>query len=504
MSGGIAGVPDSTPGDPGSPSLDDGGPEPGDGGVATDDGDGAAAVAQPGLGDAGVDPNLPAEPVLPPGCTTLTGSRASNDGQITDESNPDTARIQAAITACPAGHSVRLTAAAGNDAFLTGPLAMASGVTLWIDTGASLFASRNPRDYDVTPNACGTFANDSSAGCKPLITVSADDVGIMGQGVIEGRGGEPMTGGTTTWWDVSQGAKTAGKDQSNPTLIDVSKAKNFTMYGITLHDAPKFHAVIQSQGFVAWGVTIMTPARAKNSAGTPLTATYARNTDGIDPSGASKGFIVYSTISDGDDQVAIKAGGSGAASDLVIAHNHFGAGHGVSIGSETNSGVSNVSVYDLSIDGTFGDMPASSRAGIRIKSDASRGGLVTNVTYRDVCIRGVTDVIVMDPRYSTASGSLIPEFTGIALSDVRVMASSGVEPSVALAGYDAAHLLGIAFDNVVVDGIAVADVTASYAKVTLGPGGANFSPTGTGVTVTKADAGAAAPNPCTGKWVTLE
>lgn len=495
----------STPlGGSGAESGDDGGiaVDRGDGAVVESGGD-AATIVEAGGEDAGVDPNLPPEPVIPPACTTLTGSRTSANGQLTDETNPDTARLQAAIDACAAGHSVRLTAAGGKDAFLSGPLVMAAGVTLWIDAGASLFASRNPRDYDVTSGACGTFANDSSAGCKPLISVAADNVGIAGEGVIEGRGGEPMIGGTTTWWDVSQGAKTAGKDQSNPTLIDVSGAKSFTLYEITLHDSPKFHAVIESEGFVAWGVTILTPARPTNSAGTALTASYARNTDGIDPSGASKGFIVYSAISDGDDQVAIKAGGRGASSDLVIAHDRFGAGHGMSIGSETNSGVSGVSVYDLAIDGTIGVMPASDRGGIRIKSDASRGGLVTNVTYRDVCVRGVTDVVVMNPRYSTASGTLIPEFNAITLQDVRVVAAAGVTPAVSLDGYDAAHLLGITLDNVVVDGITAANVTASFANVTLGPGAVNFVPAGTQVVVTKTGNGVSVPNSCAGKWAGL-
>ena len=51
----------------------------------------------------------------------------------------------------------------------------------------------------------------------------------------------------------------------------------------------------------------------------------------------------------------------------------------MSIGSETNGGVRNVSVCDLSLDGTDN--------GLRIKSDASRGGLVQGIYYTDVCIR---------------------------------------------------------------------------------------------------------------------
>jgi len=49
--------------------------------------------------------------------------------------------------------------------------------------------------------------------------------------------------------------------------------------------------------------------------------------------------------------------------NIVVAHNHFGNGHGMSIGSETNGGVKNVKVCDLSLDGTGN--------GLRIKSDGA-------------------------------------------------------------------------------------------------------------------------------------
>jgi hypothetical protein len=46
-------------------------------------------------------------------------------------------------------------------------------------------------------------------------------------------------------------------------------------------------------------------------------------------------------------------------------------------------------------------------------------------------------------------------------------------------------------------------VTASYTKVTLGPGNVNFTPSGTGVTVTNSISGSSTPNACTNKWVTF-
>ena len=77
---------------------------------------------------------------------------------------------------------------------------------------------------------------------------------------------------------------------------------------------------------------------------------------------------------------------------MTIAHNHFYYGHGMSIGSETNGGASAIRVTDLSIDGADN--------GIRIKSNSARGGLVRDISYEDVCIRGTKNPILMDTHYS--------------------------------------------------------------------------------------------------------
>src|SRR5271157_5038795 len=72
------------------------------------------------------------EPSIPPSCTALKAKigRAAASIAPEDESKLDTARIQAALDACPAGHAVVLERAAERtDAFLSGPLELRRGVT---------------------------------------------------------------------------------------------------------------------------------------------------------------------------------------------------------------------------------------------------------------------------------------------------------------------------------------------------------------------------------------
>ncbi len=441
---------------------------------------GQAGAAANGNPCATIDATLPAEPTIPPACATLTASFAIVTGTPPSEASLDTSRLQTALNGCAAGQAVRLTTSGASNGFITGPLNLPTGVSLWVDSGVTLFGTRDPGVYGQA---------------TALISVRGANSGIVGTGAIDGQGGEPQIGSTMSPWDVNGG----GGD--SPALIQVLGATNFTLYKITLHNAPKFHVKLGAAGFVVWGITIKTPSTTTNSVGTKLTPSSAHNTDGVDPGeAASNGFIVYNQISVGDDHIAIKGGTS--VKNLTIAHNHFEAGHGMSIGSETNGGVSDVTVCDLSIDGTNTGLSGGSANGIRIKSDPSRGGLVQNVFYGDVCVRGLSNPIILTPMYSSATGTEYPHFTGITIQNFRSMSTS-TTPKVTLLGYDATHMLGLTLDNVVVDDITSANISASYADITLGPGSVNFTPSGTSVTVSNKVAGSSTPNTCANKWVTF-
>ena len=146
------------------------------------------------------------EPRLPAVCATLTARLSTVAGALSDaaEATLDTKRIQEAIDHCaaggadagaaPAARAVELRADGDKNVFLTAPLKLRAGVTLIVDAGVALFASRNPRDYDVTPGSCGTVA-DKRGHCQPLILAeNAPGAGIMGDGAIDGRGGAVLLG----------------------------------------------------------------------------------------------------------------------------------------------------------------------------------------------------------------------------------------------------------------------------------------------------------------------
>ena len=283
---------------------------------------GAAAVSQPSI---------------PATCETLDAQLETSDELFSssDESSPpDTTRIQDALNSCSGkGEAVVLAPSGSDNAFLSGPLSLPASVTLVVDDGATLYASRDPANYQVSGQAtCGTTASTGN-GCKPFINVTGSDAGIMGtqgsngsQGEIDGRGDQDILGTSTTWWGLSSQAQTDDDQQNNPRLIESDGFNNLTVYDIDLVNAPLFHIYFQSgSGLTVWGVRIKTPATA-------------RNTDGIDPDSSTDVTVNDSYIQDGDDGIAIKTNAS-AASGITIENSHFYGTHGISIGSETQFGV---------------------------------------------------------------------------------------------------------------------------------------------------------------------
>ena len=410
------------------------------------------------------------EPVLPPVCATLDAQLQTSGHTLAeaDETKLDTARIQKAIDHCGKSLGVLLRAHAAMNAFLSGPLQLRQGVTLIVDKGATLFAARDPALYATSPGSCG-LVNQSGRGCNPLI--SADHVsgsGVMGDGVIDGRGGEKILGSNFSWWDLAEQARAGGRQQV-PRIIVTDYADNFTLYRITLKNSPNFHVVYNhGNGFTVWGLKIDTPQR------------LARNTDGVDPGQGSKNItITRSFIRTGDDNVAIKGGkdggGPGGVTNMTVSHSHFYWGHGMSIGSETDGGVSAIRVFDLSLDGPDN--------GLRIKSNGSRGGLTHDVVYDDVCLRDSPNPITLDTGYTaagTVKGNSPPTMRDVTLHNVRVSGGG----KISFNGYDPDHRIAATLDGVLLTDSAAYTYSLNHADIRLGPGPTNLQlPTGSDSTI---------------------
>ncbi|XP_063216712.1 endo-polygalacturonase-like [Bacillus rossius redtenbacheri] len=325
------------------------------------------------------------EPKAPQTCKSLKAS-GSDDSEA----------IKNALDSCAKGKAVALSAGV----FYSGPLTIPSGVSLLVEKGATLKAIPNPTLYDLGAKTCGTL-DEYGVGCKAFITMhEANGSGIYGKGTIDGQANVTMTGKNMTWWELSDAALVKGNYQNNPRLIQINNSLEITLHQITLINSP-FYTVATSEtyGFTVWGVTIYAPESA-------------RNTDGIDPIGSQNVTIAHCNISNGDDNVAIKAM-TAPSRHISVLNNHFHKGRGMSIGSEVNYGASDVFVSGLTVHDTVN--------GVHIKSNTFRGGHVVNISYENICMRNVQHPIYLEMTYMNLHGNRTPEFRNINFNNIKVL-----------------------------------------------------------------------------------
>jgi hypothetical protein len=396
---------------------------------------------------------------MPPLCQTVTADQAGSDGM-------NTAAIQKQLDSCGAGSTqsaVELSAANGVS-FTSGPLYLPSNVALWLDAGVTLNASTNPADFQRSASSrtqscdssgsipvCGTL-DSANTGCVALINAcKVTNAAVGGPGVIEGHGWSPLTGGANsgmTWWALAGAAKAGNYAQSlnAPKMINFQQSSNITLSGFNIHNAPLVHILLSKDSNVAVsGINIATPTLEH------MIGSFPYNSDGMDISGSTNVAINGVDFSDGDDDVALEGGGNGPVANIAISNSTFRAGHGLSIGSPTSRGVTNVSASKINFLGTDN--------GLRIKTDAANGGIVDQIQYKTICMSSVKNPIVIDPYYSSSTGTLLPMFRNVEIDSM--WADGG---NLALEGYAGQPPLALTLNNVRID--QPGKVTAANANIT--------------------------------------
>jgi polygalacturonase len=284
----------------------------------------------------------------------------------------DTAAIQATIDACAREGGGTVDVSAGR--YVTGSLFLRSNTALHVEAGAALLGSENPADYPLVETRWGGVEQKAHA---PLICGRGlMNVGIVGRGVIDGRG--------AAWWQRFREEKL---EYPRPRLIGFSDSANVFVEGITAANSPAWTIhLLRCENAVVDKVTVVSPADSPN-------------TDGINPDSCRHVRISNCHVSVGDDCIAIKSGTEAegrlhlspcvnvAITNCTMAHGHGG----VVIGSEMSGGVRNVVVSNCVFVGTD--------RGIRLKSRRGRGGSVEDIRVTGVVMQDVLCPLTMNLYY---------------------------------------------------------------------------------------------------------
>ena len=321
-------------------------------------------------------------------------------GAVGDGAAMNTEAFRAAIEACAKAGGGRVIVPAGT--FRTGPIELASRTALVLEKGAVIQASDRFADFglpDPLP-AVQSEIDPLRKQLRPLISgTKLEDVAILGEGIIDGAG--------AVWWarsdKVAERAVAPAKPGDpappaekplyvpRPHLVVFRDCTRVHVQGVTLRNSPMFHLVpARCRELLIEDLTIFAPDDAPN-------------TDGIDPANSSDVLIRRCTIDTGDDNIALKAGAGGGLpmENITVTDCKFLHGHGVSIGSETQTGVRNFLVQRCSFENTG--------TALRIKSDRTRGGVIENVTYRDITMKNVEAAITIFLFYDDKKAAVRPE-----------------------------------------------------------------------------------------------
>jgi polygalacturonase len=393
--------------------------------------------------------------VFSSGATLAHGQRKACDprtfGAKADGATKDTKAIQAAIDSCAqkGGGTVKLSAGT----FVSGPIALKSGITLEVDKGATLLGSSDHADYQPKTEF-------RQPAVEPLVIASsANNVSIVGGGVIDGAG--------ESWWKMARGVKDAGVMgiHPRPRLVVFDHCKHVRVEGVTLQNSGFWQLVpYYSDDIVIRNIRVLAPANSPN-------------TDAVDPFSSSNIVIDHLYADVGDDNIAIKSGainspgGDEPSKNIHITDSTFLHGHGLSVGSEIAGGVQNVVAERIHFNGTAN--------GIRVKANRDRGNDVSHLEFRDIDMKDVKTPILISEYYpkvlpegdiaAAPVTRLTPHFRDILIENLKV---EGSEVAGVVVGLPEAPVTGVVLKNVSIQagkGLTVGYAEVSGEKVSIQP-----------------------------------
>jgi polygalacturonase len=284
------------------------------------------------------------------------------------------------------------------------------------------------------------------AGPRPTGAPSANPgAGPAAPGVSPGAGAPPApidTAAAASAPMAAQPRPAAGPGngpprRGRPRLIGIQNSKDVTITGVYLHNQAIWCLfVLYSQNVEINNVRIVADHNIPSS-------------DGIDIDSSKHVHIDKVYIEDGDDCISIKSGKDAdglrvnrPAEDILIENSHFAYGEGgVAMGSETSGGIRNVTTLNCVFD-------SDNWAPIRFKTQPSRGGVVENITYKNITLHQTRQAFEMNMEWRMV-GPRQPDSNPLpVVRNVKIINVKGDVKSVgAIHGLPGSPIQGITFED---------------------------------------------------------
>lgn len=323
---------------------------------------------------------------------------------INENSQNSTKEIQERLDQAGKSHG---TVRIGPGRYLVGSLFIPSHVTLILEENAVLLGSPEITDYSMRPTRVAGI--DMTWPLAILNVYEAENVIIKGKGMIDGQG---QTFWEKFWGKDSQSGMmadyadkglrwAADYDCKRPRNICLYKSSHVRVEGITSIQSGFWNTQLSyCENCQIDGITV------KNGPGP--------STDGIDIDSSHHITVKNCYVECNDDNICIKAGRGREAfdkkttcSDILISACVLGKGSGVTIGSETSGGISDITISGLKFKETG--------IGFRIKSANNRGGYIKNITISDLTMEDVFYPFNLQTNWyeEYSYAQIPPDYTGV-------------------------------------------------------------------------------------------
>jgi hypothetical protein len=276
-----------------------------------------------------------------------------------------TLAIQAAIDACAAAGGGVVRLAKGD--YVSGTIALRSGVMLEVAEGCRLLGSTNLTDY---PNhqAQRLTVMDSNMGMNQSLIFAehCERVGIRGEGTIDGQGTQKNFPG--------EGSPHA--TPGRPFLIRMLDCKNVVIANIHLKDAPCW-----MQNYLNCEDLLIDGIHVENQ------VNY--NNDGLDIDGCRRVIVRNCFINSEDDGMCFKGASQRPTENVLVENSQFFSScNAMKFGTDSQGDFRNILVRNVVLGGPSNDMRAFHRrkADGGISWETVDGGTVERVLVHDAQI----------------------------------------------------------------------------------------------------------------------
>ena len=386
-----------------------------------------------------------------------------NYGAIADGTTLNTEAIRKAIVDCNKKGGGKVIVPKGK--FLTGAIHLENNINLYLEEGAELLFSTNPKDYPLVNTF---FEGTECINYSPLIyAYKKKNIAVSGKGILNGQASE------SNWWKwVGKNHKpVAGEPSQNDPenrdrLVQMAEDNvpvNQRVFGENRYLRPNFVEFLECDTALLQGVTIQNapfwiihPTKSQNIIIDGVTVnSHGPNNDGCDPEYSKNVWIKNCIFNTGDDCIAIKSGRDAdgrrvarPSENIIIQNCEMKDGHGgVVIGSEISAGVRNVYVENCNM-----DSPHLDRA-IRIKTNSKRGGMTENIYARNLKVGTVKECVLklnmLYAIYGDPSGPHTPTIRNVHLENIKV--KNGGKFAIWAIGLEQSPISNVTLKNVTID-----------------------------------------------------